>query len=466
MAAVSPKSLLFTAALGCFFAASLPSSIMAQATEKAQKAERPGGGDLNPELYTHPQSIKKFQDMKVGLSVHWGPSAHGGKEISWSRNKEIPTATYDDFYKIFDPVKFDANEWVKLMNEGGMKYIILTSKHHDGFSLWPSKYTEYDMDSTPSKRDIVKELSAATKKAGIVFGSYYSIIDWYHPDYTPNEHGGPGPLFKPEAGTPDFDRYVKFMKGQLRELVVDYGAEIIQFDGEWDKTWNHERGSDLYKYVRDLNPKSLVSSRVDVGRYHLDPKTKQWDFGKYAGDFDERERMVDWIVGEESRVFGKSNNPWQAWVTIDQAQWAWNATPRLLKTEEIILDLVKTVGDGGNYLINLGPRADGSFEPGQAEMIRTVGRWLKRHGGSIYGTRAGPFAKEGVYTSTVKGKEITLFIVDPTQTEIALDTGQMSLVSALNADGKKLSVKRNGKNHIISLANAGDEKIRVIRLRK
>jgi alpha-L-fucosidase len=431
----------------------------------AQTVAKPGGGDLNPGLYTHPESITKFEDMKVGLSVHWGPSALGGKEISWSRNKEVPTATYDNFYKSFDPVKFDAKDWVQLMKDGGMKYIILTSKHHDGFSLWPSKYTEYDMDNTPSKRDIVKELSVATKKANIVFGSYYSIIDWYHPDYTPNEHGGPGPLFTPEPGTPDFDRYVRFMKGQLRELVVDYGADIIQFDGEWDKTWNHQRGSDLYKYVRTLNPKTLVSSRVDVGRYHLDPKTKQWDFGKYAGDFDERERMVDWIVGEESRVFGKSNNPWQAWVTIDQAQWAWNATPRLLKTDEIIVDLVKTVGDGGNYLINLGPRADGSFEPEQAEMIRTVGRWLKQNGDGIYGTKAGPYSKEGAYTSTVKGKAITLFVLDPKLTEVTLATGSTKLGRAKDSAGKSVATRRTAAGMTIELSQTTSGPVRIIRFK-
>jgi alpha-L-fucosidase len=272
-------------------------------------------------------------------------------------------------------------------------------------------------------------------------------------------------VFQPKPGTPDFDRYIAFMKGQLRELVVDYGADIVQFDGEWDKTWNHERGSDLYKYVRDLNPEALVSSRVDVGRYHLDPKTKQWDFGKYAGDFDERERMVDWIVGEESRVFGKSSNPWQAWVTIDQAQWAWNATPRLLKADEIIVDLVKTVGDGGNYLINLGPRADGSFEPEQAEMIRHVGRWLKANGDGIYGTRAGPYSKEGAYTSTVKGKMVTLFILDPKLTQVSLAAGQRTPKKAIDSDGKPLQLKRGEGTMTISLPQDSSGPIRVIRFR-
>jgi alpha-L-fucosidase len=422
-------------------------------------ATKPGGGDLNPGLYTHPQSLKRFEDMKVGLSVHWGPSALGGKEISWARNKEIPTATYDNFYKEFNPTKFNAQNWMQLMKDGGMKYIILTSKHHDGFALWPSKYTDYDMANTPSKRDLVREISTAAKKNGIVFGSYYSIIDWYHPDYSPNEHGGPGPLIKAQADSPNFDRYVEFMKGQLRELVVDYGAEIIQFDGEWDKTWNHQSGSDLYKYVRDLNPKSLVSSRVDVGRYHLDEKTKQWNFGVYAGDFDERERMVDWIK-EESRVFGKSDSPWQAWVTVDQAQWAWNATPRLLKPDEMIVDLVKTIGDGGNYLINAGPRADGTFEPEQEALIRNLGGWIKKNADSIYGTKAGPFSKEGDYTSTANGKAVTLFVINPKLTEITLDASTVKLGRAKGA-----TLTKNGGRYIIKLPTAGADPVRVVRFR-
>jgi alpha-L-fucosidase len=424
---------------------------------------QPGGGDLNPGLYTNAQSIKKFDAMRVGLSVHWGPSALGGKEISWARNKEIPTATYDNFYRDFNPVKFNADEWMQLMKDGGMKYIVLTSKHHDGFALWHSKYTDYDMANTPFKRDIVRELSDAAKRNGFMFGSYYSIIDWYHPDYTPNEHGGPGSLIKAQPDSPNFDRYIKFMEDQLRELVVDYGSEIVQFDGEWDKTWTHERGSKLYKFVRDLADKTLISNRTDVGREHLNPKTGTWDWKTYAGDFDERERMVDWI-GKDSRVFGKSDNPWQAWVTIDQAQWAWNATPRLLTADFIITDLVKTVGDGGNYLINLGPRADGSFEPDQAEMIRTVGRWLKKHGNSIYGSKAGPIMKEGDYTSTIKNKAVTLFVINPKLASVIVDRRISKFSRAVDSDGRRLKVTHTGKQSSISLDTTGTGPVRVIHL--
>lgn len=424
-----------------------------------------GGGDLLPELSTDAEAIRKFQDRKIGLSIHWGPSSLGGKEISWSRNKEIPKATYDNFYKSFNPVKFDAGEWMDLARAGGMKYIILTSKHHDGFALWPSKYTPYNISATPFKRDIVRELADASRARDITFGTYYSILDWYHPDYQPYNNGGPGPLIPTDARTPDFDRYLEFMRGQLRELVVDYGAEIVQYDGEWDPTWTHERGTDLYRYTRSLGDGILVSNRVDVGRKDLDPATKMWNWRVYAGDFDERERMVDWIKDQESRVFGKSDNPWQAWVTIDQAQWSWNETPRLLSANEIILDLVKTIGDGGNYLINLGPKPDGTFDKTQADAIRTVGAWIGRHAQAVYGSRAGPFAQEGRYTSTRVGSDVYLFVVDPALANVTLDLASMPGAAITDMSGATVAASGPATARRLALPTQSDAGVRMIRLR-
>ncbi len=430
----------------------------------ASVVTQPGGGDLNPGLVTHAASIEQFQDMKVGLSVHWGPSSLGGKEISWARGTDIPRERYDDFYRSFNPVRFDADAWMRLAREGGMKYIILTSKHHDGFALWPSAVTPYNISATPFRRDIVRELSDAARRRGIAFGTYYSIIDWYHPDYQPYDHGGPGPLIARGPGTPDFERYMTFMRAQLRELVVDYGATIVQFDGEWDPTWTHQRGSDLYRYVRSLNDAVLVSNRVDVGRKHLDPATGTWNWRVYAGDFDERERMVDWIKDAESRVFGKSANPWQAWVTIDQAQWAWNETPRLQSSDQIILDLVKTIGDGGNYLINLGPKPDGSFDATQAGIIRTVGQWIGRHADGIYGTRGGPLTLEGKYTSTVKDRTITLYIIDAALRDVTVDLASLGPVRVTDLRGRRIRTTGSGAATTIPLPARADAGIRTIRI--
>jgi len=425
--------------------------------------QAPGGGDLNPGISSNRESIEKFMDLRLGLSVHWGPSSLGGKEISWSRENEIPKNIYDNFYKTFCPSEFDAREWVELAKDGGMKYISITSKHHDGFSLWSSAYTEYDIANTPFKRDIVKELSEACKNGGLVFGSYYSIIDWYHPDYQPYDHGGPGELYPQYDDTPNFERYIIFMKNQLKELVIDYGAEIIQFDGEWDPTWDHQLGSDLYLYVRKLNDNVLVNSRTDVGRFHLNPETRMWDWKIYAGDFEERERMVDWVESE-SDILGKSDNPWQAWVTIDQAQWAWNETPRLLTSDEIIIDFLKTIGDNGNYLINLGPRPDGTFHPDQMAIVKEFGRWVRKYAEAIYGTRGGPFTQEDRYTSTIKAKTVYVFVYDHALEKIEIETGKLQIERVLNFEDNEVSFSMTNNSLVIEIPKREKENIHVLKL--
>jgi len=422
-----------------------------------------GGGNLNPGISTNQESIEKFMDLRLGLSIHWGPSSIGGKEISWSRDKEIPKEIYDNYYKTFNPSEFDAREWVELAIEGGMKYISITSKHHDGFSLWPSSYTEYDISSTPFKRDIVKELSEACKNEGLVFGSYYSIIDWYHPDYQPYNHGGPGELYPQFDDTPNFERYIIFMKNQLKELVIDYGAKIIQFDGEWDPTWNHQLGSDLYMYVRKLNDDVLVNSRTDVGRFNLNAETGMWDWRIYAGDFEERERMVDWVQNE-THILGKSDSPWQAWVTVDQAQWSWNETPRLLSSDEVIIDLLKTIGDNGNYLINLGPRPDGTFHPDQVALVKEFGKWVRKYSEGIYGTRGGPFSQEDSYTSTIKDQTVYLFVYDHSLNKIKLDAGKHKVERVSDFEGEELSYSMENNSLIIEVPKQETENILVLKI--
>ncbi len=142
-----------------------------------------GGGEANPALHTNRASLEKWRDMRFGMFIHWGPVTLRGTEIGWSRGKQVPTEEYDKLYKEFNPVLFDADEWVRIAKAAGMKYIILVTKHHDGFALWDSDYTDYDIMAGPFKRDIVKELSEACKRRGILFGTYYSILDWRHPDY-------------------------------------------------------------------------------------------------------------------------------------------------------------------------------------------------------------------------------------------------------------------------------------------
>ena len=423
-----------------------------------------GGGNLNPGLPSNAAAVERFRDLKVGLSVHWGPSSLGGEEISWARGEQIPRSRYDSFYLAFDPARFDAREWVSLARRGGMRYIVPTSKHHDGFALWHSEVSPYDMEATPYGKDIVAPLAEACRDSGLVFGTYYSIIDWYHPDYLPYDHGGPGPLIEQPGDTVDFDRYLAYMKSQLRELVVDYGAEIVQLDGEWVDTWTHRLGSDLYLYLRKLDDDVIVNSRVDLGRYDLAPDGR-WRTETYAGDYDERERMVDWIDDAETREFRPTATPWQAWATVDRAQSAYNPTgTRLQSPDSLLVDLVETVGGGGNYLLNLGPRPDGTFVPEEVAIVEEVGAWLNAHADAIYGTRGGPFVAPGSYTSTVSkdGSTVYLFVFDATLSTLPI-VSRRAIRAFETFTGASVPFTRGGDDAVLSLPPGGD--IRVYRMR-
>ena len=390
-------------------------------------AQLSGGGDLNPDLKAPKEAQEKWMDLRIGLSVHWGPSALGAEEISWSRHSKIPKETYDNYYKEFNPDKFDANEWSKLMKRWGIKYMAPTAKHHDGFCLWFSDYTEYDMENAKLKIDIMAELAKACKKHNIMFGSYYSNLDWYHPDWYPYLYGGPGELFERYEDTPNLERYYKFFENQVVELIEKYDIDFFQFDGEWDSTYTHEVGSRLYRRFHEVKPDVLLSSRIDIGRRsagmsnHLD-----MDGLKYAGDYQERERLVN----HGNNVVSWLDHPWQAWVTIDKTQWAYNLDPVLMSFEELIADLVSVIGNNGNYMINLGPRPDGSFEPEQIALMDQMGTWLKEHAETVYGTRGGPFYPFPEGVSTRKGKKAWIFVLDNEATKLTLPKLPQEIKSA------------------------------------
>ncbi len=386
-----------------------------------------GGGDLNPDLSPDKKAQEKWMDKRVGLSVHWGPSSLGGKEISWSRDSKIKKDIYDNYYKDFNPIKFDAKHWVKLMKRWGIKYISPTAKHHDGFALWFSEYTPYDMEIAKHKIDIMEALAKACKANDIMLGAYYSNLDWYHPDWVPYQYGGPGKLIPTQDDSPNLERYFKFMADQVLELINKYDVDFLQFDGEWDDTYTHEVGSNFYRIFHKAKPSILLSSRIDIGRRMAGKSNHlHLDGTKYAGDYQERER----VVNHGNNVIGWLDHPWQAWVTIDKTQWSYNKTPVLLSKEELILDLISVIGNNGNYMINLGPRPDGSFEPEQITLMDNLGVWLKKHKDAVYGTRGGPFYPFNEGFATRKGKKAWLFITDSTANTVVLPATKEKLICA------------------------------------
>jgi alpha-L-fucosidase len=429
-------------------------------------AQKIGGGELNPGIYTNQKALKKFQDLRFGLSIHWGPNVNEAQEISWSRGKETPQAAYDTLYKKFNPTKFNADQWVQLVEDFGMKYVLITTKHHDGFSMWHSDYSDYDMAATPFKRDIIKEVSEACTKKGILFGTYYSTLDWYHPDYQPYGHGGPGTFFKRDSATPKMDRYWIYAKNQIRELITKYNTQVIQFDGDWDTTWTHKIGSDMYLYARHLKDDILVNNRTDKGRYTYAQSDGKgpWDASIYAGDFEERERITENFSAEKTQILGKSPYPWEAWVTLDKSQWSWKPNPKLLSPEEVIVDLLKTISDNGNYLINIGPRPDGTFEPAIVENMKKVGQWVKRHASAIYGTRGGDFGVEGAYSSTKKDNVHTVFVYDADLKNIRLLNVKNTLISVKDEQGKPIKFTQKSGDIDLNLEGVPKQFVRVLTL--
>ena len=363
-----------------------------------------GGGEANPGLVTHAEALRKFQEMRFGMFIHWGPVALRGEEISWSRGIQIPIDDYDNLYQEFNPALFDPAEWVSAAKNAGMKYIILTSRHHDGFSLWDSKFTDYDMGSTPYGKGVIKALADECKKEGILFGVYYSICDWKHEDY-PVEYPDPNYQFHLEKSIEDpvvrvrMDRYIQFMKNQLKELIEEYDVSLIWFDGEWEWAWTHEMGMDLYAYLRGLKEDLLINNRIDKGREGMAGITKSHI---YAGDFATPEQQIGNFDIE---------NAWESCITIGK-QWAWKANDQIKTTKECIHTLLQTVGGDGNLLFNVGPMADGRIEKRQIHRLKEMGDWLAVNGEAVYGTRAGPYMPTDYFVSTRRGNKIFLHLLN------------------------------------------------------
>jgi len=378
-----------------------------------------------------PKAIRAWQDMRFGMFVHWGPVSLKGTEIGWSRRK-IGPQVYDNLYKRFNPVKFDANQWVSIAKAAGMKYIVLTSKHHDGFCLWETKFTDYNIMNSPFGRDVVKELSTACRKQGLVYGSYYSILDWRHPLYPLGQETGV--KGKPHA---DMDKYNRFVKDQLAEQIRKYALDIAWFDGEWEAPWTHERGVDLYNYVRKLKSDILINNRVDKGRRGMKGNTKEG----FVGDFDTPEQRVGSF---------NMDRPWETCMTIGR-QWAWKPHDRIKSLQQCLRTLIMTAGGDGNLLLNVGPMPSGEIEPRQVARLKEMGQWLDKYGQSIYGTRGGPWKPTKDLASTRKGDVVYLHILRMTGDSVTLAGLARKIKSASLLTGGKVDVKQAAGRVVVTI---------------
>ena len=357
----------------------------------------------NAQLKTSDAVMKDFMSRRFGLFIHWGPVSLRGTEIGWSRDKQVSKADYDSLYKEFNPVLFNADAWVKTAKDAGMKYLTITARHHDGFCLWPTKFTEYNIMNTPYKKDIVGALNEACKKQGIKFCIYYSLLDWYHPDY---------PIHSAYDSKPDpksdMNRYIAFMKNQLKELITKYDPYMLWFDGQWESPWTDEMGKDLYAYLKKLKPNVITNNRL--GKEMAAVQNKLIDVSKMIGDYDTPEQAV-----------GRMNmeTPWESCFTICN-QWAWKPNDQMKSLKECLTILSKAAGGNGNLLLNVGPMPDGRIEQRQITRLKEIGDWLKLNSEAIYNTLGGPYEPTNNYATTRKGNKIYLHVLKTDTSAITL----------------------------------------------
>jgi len=373
------------------------------------------------------QEMKWFKDAKFGVFIHWGPALLVTNTLSWGRNGERPAAgkpakggvdpeIYDNAYKKFNPVNFDAERWVKQMKSWGAKYFTFTTKHHDGFCMFDAPNTDYDIMHTPFKRDIAKELADAAHKYGIKIFWYYSQPDWTHPDcLREGRH---------------YEKYVPYMFEQIRHLMTHYGKiDGIFFDGLGSKYWNWDIKK-LIPMIKELQPGILINPRYGFGLPDM----------SIRGDYDTPEQGVGPI---------DHNRYWESCITVTD-KWLYNKNAPIKSYKNMISLLVQSVGNGGNLLLNFGPDGKGEFVAEEAAQAEKLGKWLKKYGESIYGTRKGIYISGDWGTATQKGNKLYLHFLkrfaNNSKPEITLPSLPLKIISAkgLTEGFKNYQVTKNG----------------------
>ncbi len=380
------------------------------------------------------QARHTFQDNKYGMFIHWGLSSvlgHG----EWVMNeRNIKVADYTRLIRAFNPVDFDAAKWVSTAKNAGMKYIVFITRHHDGFSNWDTKQSDWKITNTPYGKDVLKMLAAECKKQGIKLGLYYSLLDWYRSDY-PYETGRTGKGTGRTAKS-NYASYLQFMKNQLTELLTNYGEIMsVWFDGHWDQTnpegdkdrssrinWKYD---EIYGLIHKLQPKCMIGNN-----HHLSPIAGE-DFQMFERD----------LPGENKSglSFQKASAevPLETCETINGA-WGFNITDRRYKTvNQVIQLLVGAAGRNANLLLNVGPMPNGAIQPEFTDTLSAAGKWLQQYGESTYGTRGGPVGAQSWGVTTQKDKTIYLHLFKAPEGNTILIPGDQKVkqVKLLTANG-------------------------------
>jgi alpha-L-fucosidase len=377
-----------------------------------------------------------FRDAKFGLFIHWGVYSMIGRE-EWARQLlQIPLAEYQYYADNFNPTAFDPDEWAALAKEAGVKYVIITSKHHDGFAIYDSAYSDYDIKHAKYGRDILGPLAMSMKKAGLPLGFYYSIMDWHHPDYLPRR---PWETDRPTAGT-DFNRYMDYALNQVQELVTKYDPAVVWFDGEWEHTNEEQRAFAIGKMLLEMKPSLLINDRL----FEREPG---------YGDFGTPENYVP-----ATGVRNPDGSPrlWEACYTMNFNGWGYNRyETEFHSAPQLIRQLIEIVSKGGNLLLNIGPRPDGKIQDEFVARLREIGAWLRTNGEAIYGTTASVFERLPFFgRCTVKGSTLYFHVMGWPEDKRMVLPGLKTKVNRaylLTGPGRPLPFQVAGNDVVVTL---------------
>ncbi len=417
-------------------------------------AQKPNWADKSE---SSQQRLQWWLDARFGMFIHWDPSSVIASEISWSKEfykddgenmldnprpspelfdihehkfwldwfkPPVPGNIYDNLYKSFYPGMFNADTIVSIAKRAGMKYIIEVTKHHNGFCMWDSKYTDYDMMATPFKHDIISEMAKACERCGMKFGIYYSQRDWHQPDYGP-EH---------------MDKYNEYMYNQIKELLTrNPNISVIFFDSEQYYPWQMWNGKELFKMIHQLRPDIIINDRCGV-----------------PGDYTTPEQTI-----------GEFNNKrsWESCMTFT-GFWSWHGfqTP-VIPYEKCLENLIRCAGGNGNLLMNVGPMPTGQIDPREINRLEKVGDWLSKNGESIYGTHGGPFMPDSIRVSTYKGNRIYIHLFDLKNDTFCLPGIKETILKASLLNGQEIDFSQSSNLITFRLPKVdGKEPVKIISL--
>jgi len=359
-------------------------------------------------------AMNKWRSNRFGQFIHWGLYAipggvWNGKTYNYAAeflksSARIPTSTWDSLMYQFNPTKFNAKEWAKMARKMGAKYMTITTKHHEGFCLWPTKFTEFNISHTPYKKDILKELVEAYNAEGIDVNFYYSVLDWHHPDWRYD--------IKSAEDSIAFRRFLQFASNQLRELATNYPTvKAFWFDGTWDNSikkngwWTLE----VEKMLKEVTPGAIVNSRLradDFGKRHIDSN------GELMGDY---ESGYERRLPNPYKDLQVTKWDWEACMTVPENQWGYHkdwSISHVKSPLELLEMVVHTTSMGGNFLLNFGPAGDGSIRKEEQNIATEIGAWMQVNGNVIYNCDYAGWEKQdwGYYTKQKGSNTLNLIV--------------------------------------------------------